>query len=101
MRANFLPTLAEVAGTISSSSGKITVSGHTDNIPMAFSERFDSNWDLSAARAAAVADYFMDSAPINSDRINVLGFADTKPVASNDTSDGRSQNRRIEILIDS
>ena len=45
---------------------------------MAFSERFDSNWDLSAARAAAVADYFMASAPINSDRINVLGFADTK-----------------------
>ena len=101
LRTNFLPTLAEVAGTISGSSGKITVSGHTDNIPMAFSERFDSNWDLSAARAAAVADYFMDSAPIDSDRINVLGFADTKPIASNDTSDGRSQNRRIEILIDS
>ena len=101
LRTNFLPTLAEVAGTISSSNGKITVSGHTDNIPMAFSERFDSNWDLSAARAAAVADYFMDSAPIDSDRINVLGFADTKPIASNDTSDGRSQNRRIEILIDS
>ncbi len=101
LRTNFLPTLAEVAETISSSRGKITVSGHTDNIPMAFSERFDSNWDLSAARAAAVADYFMASAPINSDRINVLGFADTKPVASNDTSDGRSQNRRIEILIDS
>ena len=41
---------------------------------MAFSERFNSNWDLSAARAAAVADYFMASAPIDSDRINVLGL---------------------------
>jgi chemotaxis protein MotB len=101
LRTNFLPTLAQVAGTISGAQGKITVSGHTDNIPIAFSERFDSNWDLSAARAAAVADYFMGSAPIDNERINVLGFADTKPVATNDTSQGRSQNRRIEILIDS
>ena len=82
------------------SQGSVTISGHTDNIPIAFSERFDSNWDLSAARAAAVADFMIQS-DIPDDRMTVLGFADTQPVASNDTPEGRVQNRRIEILIDS
>ena len=79
----------------------MTVSGHTDSIPIAFSERFLSNCDLSAARAAAVADFFLNSNAVADSRIDVIGFADTKPVASNDTPEGRSQNRRIEILIDS
>ncbi|MEL0069956.1 MAG: OmpA family protein, partial [Betaproteobacteria bacterium] len=72
----------------------------TDNVPIAFSERFDSNWDLSAARAAAVADFMIENS-IDDSRLTVLGFADTKPVTTNDTPQGRQQNRRIEILIDS
>ena len=100
LQASFLPTLTSVAEAISSSQGSVTISGHTDNIPIAFSERFDSNWDLSAARAAAVADFMMQS-NISDERLTVLGFADTQPVSSNDTALGRQQNRRIEILIDS
>jgi chemotaxis protein MotB len=57
--------------------------GHTDDIPIAFSERFDSNWDLSAARAAAVADFFFANNEIDSERVSVFGYADTKPVADN------------------
>ena len=100
LRPDFLPTLSQVAQTLDGSNANITVSGHTDNIPIAFSERFESNWDLSAARAAAVADFFMDAGRVTEDRINVLGFADTKPIASNDSPTGRAQNRRIEILVD-
>ena len=100
LRPDFLPTLSQVAQTLDGSDASITVSGHTDNIPIAFSERFESNWDLSAARAAAVADFFMDAGRVTEDRINVLGFADTKPIASNDNPTGRAQNRRIEILVD-
>ena len=100
LRPDFLPTLSQVAQTLDGSDANITVSGHTDNIPIAFSERFESNWDLSAARAAAVADFFMDAGRVTEERINVLGFADTKPIASNDSPTGRAQNRRIEILVD-
>ena len=100
LRPDFLPTLSQVAQTLDGSNANIIVSGHTDNIPIAFSERFESNWDLSAARAAAVADFFMDAGRVTEERINVLGFADTKPIASNDSPTGRAQNRRIEILVD-
>tara|TARA_Y100001934_G_C12308269_1_gene753578 strand:+ start:45 stop:1250 length:1206 start_codon:yes stop_codon:yes gene_type:complete len=101
LRTDFLPTLSAVGDSITDLNSKVTVSGHTDSIPIAFSERFLSNWDLSAARAAAVADFFLDTNAVVDSRIDVVGFADTKPVASNSTSEGRSQNRRIEILIDS
>ena len=101
LRPDFLPTLSAVGQSISDLNSKVTVSGHTDSIPIAFSERFLSNWDLSAARAAAVADFFLDSNAVPDSQIDVVGFADTKPVASNTTPAGRSQNRRIEILIDS
>jgi chemotaxis protein MotB len=89
-----------VGDSVARAGGQVQVSGHTDNIPIAFSERFDSNWDLSAARAAAVADFFFANNDITSERVSVFGYADTKPVADNDSATGRAENRRIEILID-
>ena len=100
LQTDFLPTLRSVGESISTATGKVTISGHTDDVPIAFSDRFDSNWDLSAARAAAVADYFFNTTEIDDQRVSVFGYADTKPIASNQTSQGRSENRRIEILID-
>ena len=100
LQTGFLPTLRSVGESVSGATGKITISGHTDDVPIAFSDRFDSNWDLSAARAAAVADYFFNTTEIDDQRVSVFGYADTKPVASNQTPQGRSENRRIEILID-
>ena len=100
LQTGFLPTLRSVGESISSATGKVTISGHTDDVPIAFSDRFDSNWDLSAARAAAVADYFFNTTEIDDQRVSVFGYADTKPVATNQTPQGRSENRRIEILID-
>ena len=96
----FTDTLRNVGDSVARAGGNVQVSGHTDDIPIAFSERFDSNWDLSAARAAAVADFFFANNAIDSERVSVFGYADTKPVADNSNAAGRAQNRRIEILID-
>jgi len=99
LQPGFKPLLNKVGSAISNSTGLITIEGHTDNVPMAFSERFRSNWDLSAARSAAVADYLLNNSPVADGRVTVTGFADTKPLASNDSPAGRSKNRRIEVII--
>jgi chemotaxis protein MotB len=99
LQPSFKPLLNKVGSAISNSTGLITIEGHTDNVPMAFSERFRSNWDLSAARSAAVADYLLNNSPVADGRVTVTGFADTRPLASNDSPAGRSKNRRIEVII--
>ncbi|MEC7525773.1 MAG: OmpA family protein [Myxococcota bacterium] len=73
------------------------VAGHTDNIPMR-SSRFASNWELSTARAVNVARFMIEQG-LNAERISAAGYAETQPVASNSTPEGRAQNRRIEIVL--
>lgn len=75
----------------------ITVEGHTDNVPIA-NERFPSNWELSVARAAYVVRYLI-SQGIASDRLKAVGYADTRPLASNDSAEGRRTNRRVTLVI--
>ena len=99
LQPGFIPLLNKVGGALSGSSGLVSVEGHTDNVPIAFSERFKTNWDLSAARSAAVADHFLNSGFVEPGRVNVLGFADTQPLDTNDTAAGRSRNRRIEVIV--
>lgn len=96
----FMPTLTKVGNTLANYSGGVFVEGHTDNVPIAFSERFDSNWDLSASRAAAVADFLLAESSLPPGSIQIAGFADTRPIADNTTALGRSQNRRIEVIVD-
>jgi chemotaxis protein MotB len=98
--STFMPTLTKVGNTLANYSGGVFVEGHTDNVPIAFSERFDSNWDLSASRAAAVADFFLAETSLPPGSIQIAGFADTQPIADNTTALGRSQNRRIEVIVD-
>ncbi len=100
LQPGFIPTLRNVGASVANAGGAVQISGHTDDIPIAFSERFDSNWDLSAARAASVADFFFNNTDLSNDRVSVFGYADTKPVADNGSATGRAENRRIEILID-
>jgi len=101
LQPSFKPLLNKVGQSIKNSTGMITIEGHTDNVPMAFSERFRSNWDLSAARSAAVADYLLDNTAVADGRVTVTGYADTKPLTSNDSPQGRAKNRRIEVIINS
>lgn len=94
----FRPLLKRVSDILKGSEGKIIVAGHTDNVPI-YTERFRSNWELSAARAVSVAHEMMLATDIPSDRFLVQGFADTQPVAANDTAANRAKNRRVEIVL--
>jgi chemotaxis protein MotB len=80
---------------------EIIVDGHTDNVPLSASlqKRFPSNWELSTARAAAVVRFFQEDAGINPKRLSARGYSFYRPVAPNDTAEGRRQNRRIEIIL--
>ena len=80
---------------------RIMISGHSDDVPLGskLAKRFKDNWGLSMARALATADFFSDEANIPADRISVSGFGATRPIADNDTPEGRQQNRRVEISL--
>jgi chemotaxis protein MotB len=91
--------LDAVGDTLSSATGLVQIEGHTDNVAMAFGNRYRNNWDLSSARAASVADYLQERGSLAPGSMVVKGLADTQPVADNDTAQGRSVNRRIEIVI--
>jgi chemotaxis protein MotB len=79
----------------------ILVEGHTDDVPLsaALKKRFPSNWELSTARAAAVARFLQKEAGIKPERLSVRGYSFYRPVAPNTTEEGRHQNRRIEIIL--
>ena len=100
VRDSFSPTLIKLGNTLSKYPGMVKVEGHTDNVPVAFSEKFKSNWDLSAARAAAIADYLLTSSTLEAGSLQIAGFADTRPLDTNETPNGRSRNRRIEVIVD-
>ena len=76
----------------------IRIEGHTDNIPINTAV-FPSNWHLSVARATSTAYYLMQYENLNPDKISVVGNAEYKPIAANDTPEHRSQNRRVDIVI--
>ncbi|MEW6601697.1 MAG: OmpA family protein [Nitrospirota bacterium] len=90
--------LDKIALALLRSSNMIRVEGHTDNIPI-HNKTFPSNWELSAYRAINVVKYFINNHKIKPERISAIGYADNKPVASNDVPDGRAKNRRVDIVL--
>jgi chemotaxis protein MotB len=76
----------------------VRVDGHTDNVPTGTSGPFPSNWELSTARALAVV-HFLQDAGVDPTRLSGAGFAEFQPISTNDTPEGRSLNRRIEIVL--
>ena len=80
---------------------QIRVEGHTDNVPIGSRtrKRFPTNWELSTARATRVVRYLRDQVGISPDLLSATGYADNRPVADNETFEGRAQNRRIEIVL--
>jgi len=80
---------------------KIVVEGHTDDVGVGKSLQsvYPTNWELSTARATAVVRFLQDKAGIKPERLSAVGYSYYKPIAENDTEDGRAQNRRIEIIL--
>jgi chemotaxis protein MotB len=90
--SRLVPTLDKAAGY------NIVVEGHTDNVPIQ-TERFPSNWELSTNRAASVVRY-LQSQGIDAARMRATGYADTRPIASNDTPQGKAANRHVEVILE-
>ena len=91
--------MEEIAGVNEAGSCEITVSGHTDDVPLIFGSQFRDNWDLAAARAASVVQALEDTGKVPAGRMQAVSFGESQPVESNDTARGRATNRRIEIEI--
>lgn len=91
--------LRAVAEVIAAGDFPIKVEGHTDNVPIA-TPLFPSNWELSAVRASSVVRLFV-AAGVAGERMTAAGYGDQRPVAGNDTPEGRSRNRRVTIQIES
>ena len=89
--------LVAVAQVLAANDNPVEVEGHTDREPIS-TPQFPSNWELSGARASSVVRLFIDSG-VPSQRLVASGYADTRPVDSNDTADGRARNRRVTVLI--
>ena len=78
---------------------EITVSGHTDDVPLIFGSRYRDNWDLAAARSASVVQALSADGLISNNRLEAISYGESRPVETNDTAVGRAKNRRIEIEI--
>lgn len=94
----YYDVLDEIREVLIEKPGRISVEGHTDNLPIR-SARFRSNWDLSSLRAVTVAQELMRGNQVSERRFQVAGFSDTKPLVANDSPQNRARNRRVEIVI--
>lgn len=96
--AEFHEVMARISRVLASRPGKITVAGHSDNIPIS-TGRFRSNWELSSARAVTVLHSMLRNKDIAEERVVVEGLADTRPVVPNDSPQNRAKNRRVELVL--
>lgn len=93
-----LPVLRQIAASLAPTPYNLRIEGHTDNVPI-HTAQFDSNWELSTARATSIARLFLYLNAIPPDRLSAAGYAEFHPVATNDTAEGRAQNRRVDIVV--
>jgi chemotaxis protein MotB len=92
-----IAALVAVARVLNETDNVVKVEGHTDNLPIA-SAQYPSNWELSSARASSVARLFVANGVVAT-RLTATGYAENRPVESNDTPEGRARNRRVTLLI--
>jgi chemotaxis protein MotB len=105
-RADIKPAGLKVLKQVSDVLNKITdkqirIEGHTDNVPISakLQDKFKTNWELSTTRATTVVRFLIDQGGVQPQSLSAVGYADTHPIESNDSEQGRSSNRRIEIVL--
>lgn len=98
LRAGARAALVRVRLALLQMGGQVSVEGHTDDVPVA-TARFRSNWELSAARAAAVLLELMTDGGFDPACCRVVGYGQTRPLTANDTAANRARNRRVEIVV--
>ncbi|MFA5311512.1 MAG: OmpA family protein [Candidatus Omnitrophota bacterium] len=100
IRQEAYPLLDKVSGILKDNMGgfNIGIEGYTDNVPIKHSS-WKSNWELSTARSLSVLHFLVNEKGISPERLSAIGFGEYRPVATNDTREGRKLNRRVEIVI--
>jgi chemotaxis protein MotB len=98
IRTSSYPIIAKLAGVICKLNNPLRLEGHTDSIPIN-TARFHSNWELSAARSIAMLELLSTKFSVDRQRMAIVGYADTTPVDTNDTEEGRARNRRVDIVL--
>lgn len=98
VRPDALPFLRALSEVLIEIDRPIRILGHTDAVPIRMAE-FPSNWELSVGRAVMIARIFSELYGVPVTHLSATGFADAKPVASNETHEGRTKNRRVEIVV--
>ncbi len=97
-RPETLDTLRQIVASVGRTPYDVRIEGHTDNIPIHDAE-FESNWELSSARATRIAQLILALHAIAPERLSAAGYAEFHPVASNTTAEGRAENRRVDLVI--
>ncbi len=93
-----IPALAAIVKIIGPEKMDIRIEGHTDNVPI-HNGKYDSNWELSTARATEIIKLFITKFALAPNRLSASGYAEYYPTASNDTAEGRAMNRRVDLVI--
>jgi len=90
--------IKRIAAVLTQYGLNMRVEGHSDNVPI-HNASFNSNWDLSTARAMAVAMMLIDESGVDPQRMSIAGYGEFHPAASNDSAEGRKANRRVDIVV--
>lgn len=99
LKGALFPLLKEISSLAKERNLGIRIEGHTDNQPIK-SKKYPSNWELSAARAVYILKHFLEIGTIPAERVSAAGFGEYRPIAENDTPEGRNKNRRVDIYLD-
>lgn len=100
IRSESLPLVDRVGSILKNySSSMIEITGYTDSVPLLDDPKYDDNWDLSSARAKTVLMYLVENKGMDLTKMKSSGRGENDPIASNETAEGRAQNRRVEIKI--
>jgi len=98
IRSEVIPMLDVLAQSLEKIPNHIRIEGHTDSVPIS-TLRFPSNWELSTARATSIVRYFLTHFKFEPNQLSAAGYGEFRPIASNQNSEGRTQNRRVDIVI--
>jgi chemotaxis protein MotB len=98
VRARSMYLLDNITEAISKYSNSIRIEGHTDNRPIKTSQ-FPSNWELSTARATNIVHYLIDAHAFPPDKVSAIGYGEYRPIADNNTEEGRQKNRRVDVVV--
>ncbi len=98
IRSDAMAVLDKVGKLIATVEYDIRIEGHTDNWPIS-TVRFPSNWELSTGRAASVVRFFIENLGFSPVKLEAAGYGQERPIASNDTAEGRQKNRRVDVVL--